>query len=195
MSGPQGGDAPKISDSEWLAAEDERIRRAKAKKRWLLSLGCLACFLSCCCAILWPVFPAARLQPKKAAALSNVKQLDLAALMYSNDADDRYPSAGIWMDLILPYVKDKGIFHAPGLPDPDVFGVAFRRSLSRVKTDDVEQPATTVVVFDSTDTRWNANGELNLLPQPGRYGDHNVVSFVDGTVKVIPAGPLGPAVK
>jgi len=47
-------------------------------------------------AILFPVFAQAKLQAKKTASLSNLKQNALAALMYSNDADDMVVDVTVW---------------------------------------------------------------------------------------------------
>jgi len=176
----------RMTDSEYIAWEDAQQRREKARKKWLLGLGCLAGFLSCCCMILWPVWRSAAYPARRAAALSNVHQLALGALMYSNDFDDHLPHAGVWMDETLPYVANgtrPEIFRSPDHLGANEFGFAFRRTLSAKQTPDVDKPEVTAMIFDSIDTRWNANGGLELLPRPGRYQSYNVAAFVDGHVK------------
>jgi hypothetical protein len=85
-------------------------------------------------AILFPVFAQAKLAAKKTSALSDVKQLGLACMMYVNDYDDQnvagfngaapggpwgeYTSAGVdlhleWDINVQPYVKNIGIFESP----------------------------------------------------------------------------------
>ena len=184
-----------MTDSEYVAWDELQQRRAKTRKRRLIGLGCWACTLWCCGVILWPVFPSARLQAKNAGAMSNVKQLGVGALMYSNDADDRFPNAALWMDMLTPYVHDTGLFRSPALSNSTEFGFAFRRSLSGMKITEIDDPEKNVLIFDSTDTRWNANGELTLLPRPGRYGKVNVAAFADGHVRAIPDGATAAVVK
>jgi prepilin-type processing-associated H-X9-DG protein len=79
-------------------------------------------------AILFPVFAQAKLAAKKTSALSNVKQLGLAVVMYNNDYDGEYDigcpdefwypgdatqPGGAWSWDIAPYVKNAGIFADP----------------------------------------------------------------------------------
>jgi prepilin-type processing-associated H-X9-DG protein len=75
-------------------------------------------------AILFPVFAQAKAAAKAAAGLSNVKQLVLGALMYSNDYDDNkverviqdyIPGGPVtdeheWKELLVPYVKNQQIY-------------------------------------------------------------------------------------
>jgi prepilin-type N-terminal cleavage/methylation domain-containing protein len=87
----------------------------------LIELLVVIAIIAILAAILFPVFAQAKIQAKKASALSNSKQLDLAQLMYSNDADDVFvpyfsgynpkvppfffPPSYYWPQLISPYVS------------------------------------------------------------------------------------------
>ena len=175
-----------MTDSEYIAWDDARLLRERARKKWLLSLGCLAGCMSCCCMVAWPIWPSAHSYAKKTAALNDVKELALSALMYANAFDDHLPHAAVWMDETLPYVANgmhPEIFRSPALSGANEFGFAFRRTLSAKQTPDIDEPEATAMIFDSIDTRWNANGGLDLLPRPGRYESSNVAAFVDGHVK------------
>jgi hypothetical protein len=123
---------------------------------------------------------------RRAAAMSCVKQLGLAALEYADDADGRLPEAEEWMDCTSAYAKSLPIYRAPGLSGDGVFGFAFRRKLSDKTIDTVVDQGKVALIFDSTDTRRNASGGLDLLPNPPRYGGKNVVCVVDGHGKAIP---------
>src|ERR1700678_1553068 len=57
----------------------------------LIELLVVIAIIAILAAILFPVFAQAKLAAKKIASLSNVKQLDLGILMYSNDHDDVLP--------------------------------------------------------------------------------------------------------
>lgn len=56
----------------------------------LIELLVVIAIIAILAAILFPVFAQAKLQAKKAVAISNQKQIGLAMLMYANDADDTY---------------------------------------------------------------------------------------------------------
>ncbi|MHB8636785.1 MAG: prepilin-type N-terminal cleavage/methylation domain-containing protein [Fimbriimonadaceae bacterium] len=57
----------------------------------LIELLVVIAIIAILAAILFPVFAQAKVQAKKAVSISNQKQMGLALLMYSNDADDLYP--------------------------------------------------------------------------------------------------------
>lgn len=76
--------------------------------------------------ILFPVFSRAREQARKAACLSNLKQIAEAFLMYAQDWDEHLPCTPYWKCgraqnaiysrwyyLIYPYVKNQDIFFCP----------------------------------------------------------------------------------
>jgi prepilin-type N-terminal cleavage/methylation domain-containing protein/prepilin-type processing-associated H-X9-DG protein len=58
----------------------------------LIELLVVIAIIAILAAILFPVFAQAKKSAKSIVSLSNVKQMNLAAVMYSNDYDDMYPS-------------------------------------------------------------------------------------------------------
>lgn len=62
----------------------------------LIELLVVIAIIAILAAILFPVFAQAKASAKAAASLSNVKQIALAALMYSNDYDDTLVMVGNW---------------------------------------------------------------------------------------------------
>jgi len=88
----------------------------------LIELLVVIAIIAILAAILFPVFAQAKLAAKKGVDGSNLKELDLAEIMYTNDYDDTYAlgdtyANGVtsstqnaywltWRELIFPYVKN-----------------------------------------------------------------------------------------
>lgn len=84
----------------------------------LIELLVVIAIIAILAAILFPVFAQAKMQAKKASALSNVKEQGLALLMYTNDSDDFFPQAQsgddssanaphiCWTTTVYPYIKN-----------------------------------------------------------------------------------------
>jgi prepilin-type N-terminal cleavage/methylation domain-containing protein/prepilin-type processing-associated H-X9-DG protein len=84
----------------------------------LIELLVVIAIIAILAAILFPVFARAREKARQTACLSNIKQLSLAAMMYSQDYDEQIipsylASNYVWLDLITPYVKNTQIFVCP----------------------------------------------------------------------------------
>jgi prepilin-type N-terminal cleavage/methylation domain-containing protein/prepilin-type processing-associated H-X9-DG protein len=90
----------------------------------LIELLVVIAIIAILAAILFPVFARAREQARKAACMSNLKQIGLGVMMYVQDYDETYPAADImdtdtgaiqsyWFKIIVPYVKDKPVFVCP----------------------------------------------------------------------------------
>jgi len=59
----------------------------------LIELLVVIAIIAILAAILFPVFAQAKKAAKSTVALSNVKQMNLGAVIYSDDYDDMYPSS------------------------------------------------------------------------------------------------------
>lgn len=104
----------------------------------LIELLVVIAVIALLAAILFPVFARARENARRTACQSNLKQIGLGLLQYTQDYDETYPldvfgsSAGAtatnyderglptdsvntwrWMDAIFPYVKNEQIFNCP----------------------------------------------------------------------------------
>jgi len=101
----------------------------------LIELLVVIAIIAILAAILFPVFAQARAQARKTSCLSNVKQLSLASLMYTQDYDETIPleyervvttdpstfqyygpgvaSCASWQNLVQPYMKNWGICICP----------------------------------------------------------------------------------
>ncbi|HJN18448.1 MAG TPA: hypothetical protein QGH10_23305 [Armatimonadota bacterium] len=95
--------------------------RRTARRRNLVFAGAMAVILS---AILYPVakvaysravasLDSAREDTLRGACQSNLKQLHLAAAMYCQDYDHRFPLRESWISGLTPYVKTTQLFICP----------------------------------------------------------------------------------
>ena len=95
----------------------------------LIELLVVIAIIAILAAILFPVFARARAQARKATCASNLKQLGLAFLMYSQDYDETFPvhwdalRRKQWGDvdievaqILYPYIKQGVTTSATGLP-------------------------------------------------------------------------------
>ncbi len=93
----------------------------------LIELLVVIAIIAILAAILFPVFAQAREKARQASCLSNMKQIGLAMVMYTQDYDETLPWAAqnpegqpltMWYDLTEPYVKSGagGAFNASAGP-------------------------------------------------------------------------------
>jgi prepilin-type N-terminal cleavage/methylation domain-containing protein/prepilin-type processing-associated H-X9-DG protein len=97
-------------------------RRERFSAFTLIELLVVIAIIAILAAILFPVFAQAREKARQTACLSNVKQIALGIIMYSQDYDETLPVAGYnaqcrgrWQWQVFPYVKNEQIFTCPNL--------------------------------------------------------------------------------
>ena len=177
----------------------------------LIELLVVIAIIAILAAILFPVFAKAREKARQSSCLSNVKQLELAMIMYKEDYDQCYVAGGLvttvpattagpftggdgktrwwWFDMIKPYVKNSQIIYCPS--DGTVQSCCGfpnnsyhpNGAMSGVTDAQVLDPAQTLHLMDA-----KLNYQVNEN-DPGSYSSHNRhnqgwnVSFADGHAK------------
>jgi prepilin-type N-terminal cleavage/methylation domain-containing protein/prepilin-type processing-associated H-X9-DG protein len=83
----------------------------------LIELLVVIAIIAILAAILFPVFARARENARRASCLSNLKQMGVGIMMYTQDYDEMYPDSVTtemsWMYAIQPYVKSYNVFACP----------------------------------------------------------------------------------
>lgn len=103
----------------------------------LIELLVVIAIIAILAAILFPVFAKVREKARQTSCLSNLKQIGLGLIQYSEDNDEYLAKAWMgnngygasdptggpgnikykWMDEIYPYVKSTGVYHCPDFND------------------------------------------------------------------------------
>jgi prepilin-type N-terminal cleavage/methylation domain-containing protein/prepilin-type processing-associated H-X9-DG protein len=93
----------------------------------LIELLVVIAIIAILAAILFPVFAQAREKARQTSCLSNIKQLGLGIVMYTQDYDEMFPVHAYWDNdwnttegkslywegRVLPYIKNLGVFVCP----------------------------------------------------------------------------------
>jgi prepilin-type processing-associated H-X9-DG protein len=157
-------------------------------------------FVAAMAAIMFPVFSRAREKAKQTSCMSNLKQIDLALLMYCQDYNERFPrrsafpearqvEQGVvagntalnmaqyyppdnWRTVIFPYMKNSQIYICP--TTGSVYSYQFNDSLYDVEMGKIARSAELVNIFDAGFLDGSA---------PGPHANGYNAGFVDGHVK------------
>lgn len=83
----------------------------------LIELLVVIAIIAILASILFPVFARARENARRSSCSSNMKQIGLGLLQYTQDWDERLPvradAANSWRTFIMPYVKSTQLFSCP----------------------------------------------------------------------------------
>ena len=134
--------------------------------------------------MLLPALAKAKSRAQAINAVNEVKQLGLAARMYSNDHKDKFPNAKTWCDDLKEYVGNATVYKAPNDSGPGRCSFAFNEQLSGIDEGKIDSQT---VLFFEADSGWNQSGGSELMLAKPRSGGSYVIGFADGSVQQMPA--------
>jgi prepilin-type N-terminal cleavage/methylation domain-containing protein/prepilin-type processing-associated H-X9-DG protein len=177
----------------------DSVKPVSAGKRGftLIELLVVVAIIALLAAILFPVFARARENARRASCISNLKQMGLATLMYTQDYDENYPTiwmitaqptpvagwgTGVWYwpMLLYPYTKSTQIYQCPSSPSTATVPLHSSYGANNFVFRDppydpplplaaVAAPATTYMIMDSGDYRQYFSGTPPTIVTSGMY--------------------------
>jgi prepilin-type processing-associated H-X9-DG protein len=136
-------------------------------------------------AMLLPALAKAKQKATSVHCMNNIRQLNLALIMYADDNKNRLPAGTGWGDSLMPYLgKTANVYVCPLGPPNQRSHYALNARLAGVEVKDLQAPAQTVLIFES-DGGWNVTGGRELLPAKGRHGGAYAVGFADGHAELV----------
>jgi len=138
------------------------LKLSPAKRGFtLIELLVVIAIIAILAAILFPVFQRVRENARRTSCASNMKQLGLAFIQYTNDADEKMPAGestsaatpGLgWGHPLYGYVKSTGAFACPDDPAVGTTRVSytFNSNIAGQSIAQLSAPASIVELYEST---------------------------------------------
>lgn len=125
-----------------------------------------------------------RAEAQAMTCLSNMRQLMLGLLMYTQDFDETLPGA-TWARDLLPYIGDnEPLLRCPERPDVPV-GYALNEKLIGASLKDIKRPWEIVALFEVSGGGESQVGNAADVPDPGFHNGMLAVGFVDGHAEMM----------
>jgi prepilin-type N-terminal cleavage/methylation domain-containing protein/prepilin-type processing-associated H-X9-DG protein len=136
-------------------------------------------------AILYPVFQSGHNSSKKSNCLSNIKQISLGILMYTQDYDEEMPHEKQYQELIFPYLKNNKIYRCTLVTgSSENQGYALESRLLGKNLPEIKDFENRPLLWDSWNLEKNAT-DSGISFAARHYGYGNI-AFADGHARSYP---------
>ncbi len=167
----------------------------------LIELLVVIAIIAILAAILFPAFATARESARRISCASNLRQLSMSVLQYTQQYDETYPDTTVttFPVLLNDDLKSKNLFICPsatdtdtwlvtwpsGLPTSSSYGINNLLTVPAIKLSEVNSPTTTPMLFDcSTDVAADVSGIISNAGIAKRHRNVINVAYADGHVKL-----------
>ena len=132
----------------------------------------------------FPALAKAKARAQTINTVNQMKQIGLAARIYANDHDGKFPPAAHWCDALKDELGSRTVLKSKADKGEGECSYAYNAKLSGLSEDRIN-PQT--VAFFETEAGWNQHGGPELmLSEPRSLGVY-VIGFADGSVQQLPA--------
>jgi prepilin-type N-terminal cleavage/methylation domain-containing protein/prepilin-type processing-associated H-X9-DG protein len=140
------------------------MKQTKSNGFTLIELLVVIAIIAILAAILFPVFAKVREKARQATCASNLKQIGLGFIQYTQDYDDKYPSVynsqsdlissgqvAYWPYAIYPYIKSTAVYRCPDDSTTNAVSYAANNYVTEESDAIVASPSTLVLAADGND--------------------------------------------
>lgn len=140
-------------------------------------------------AMLLPALAKAKAKAQSIQCMNNAKQIALGVIMYADAHTNLCPSAVMWCDDVLTEVGSERVFQCTAMATEGRSHFGYNTNLADFDINNVKNPSTTVLIFESAGG-WNFGGGPESLLQNSRHNHKITIGFVDGHVEMISESQL-----
>lgn len=141
--------------------------------------------------MLLPALARAKSKALTIQSVNNLKQVGLAARIFSSEHGNKFPPSANWVDTLRPSLGPgaESVLHRPADGPGSECGYGYNLNAAGMSGEALTPD--TVLFFELQTPRCNAVGGMELLRHPTNASDRVVVGFADGSVRQLRTSDLG----